>query len=118
MPGHKGRALPDDPALAAAYARDITEISGADSLFEADGILRAGEYRTAALYGSADCCWSAGGSTLCIQAMLARMKAENRRVIAARTVHRAFLNACILLGLEVDMGLSAVRRADRGAVRS
>ena len=102
MPGHKGRALPGFDALRGAYARDITEISGADSLFEADGILRAGEYRTADLYGSADCCWSAGGSTLCIQAMLARMKAENRRIIAARTVHRAFLNACILLGLEVE----------------
>ena len=101
MPGHKGRALPHHPELAPAYAWDITEIEGADSLFEADGILRAGEQRTAALYGSADCCWSAGGSTLCIQAMLARMQAEGRTVIAARTVHRAFLNACILLGLEV-----------------
>ena len=102
MPGHKGRALPGFSALQGAYARDITEITGADSLFEADGILRAGEQQTAALFGSADCCWSAGGSTLCIQAMLARMKAENRRIIAARTVHRAFLNACILLGLEVE----------------
>ena len=101
MPGHKGRALPAFPELAGAYAWDITEISGADSLFEADGILRASENLTVALWGSGDCCWSAGGSTLCIQAMLAKMKAENRRIIAARTVHRAFLNACVLLGLEV-----------------
>ena len=102
MPGHKGRALAGDDALAAAYARDITEIRGADSLFEADGILRDGEAATAALYGSGGCCWSAGGSTLCIQAMLARMRAEGRTVIAARTVHRAFLNACVLLGLRVE----------------
>ena len=102
MPGHKGRALPGFSTLAGAYAWDITEFEGADSLFEANGILRAGERMTAALYGSADCCWSAGGSTLCIQAMLAKMKAENRTVIAARTVHRAFLNACVLLGLEVE----------------
>jgi hypothetical protein len=102
MPGHKGRTLPEFSELSGAYARDITEISGADSLFEADGILRSGERCTAALYGSADCCWSAGGSTLCIQAMIARMKAENRRIIAARTVHRAFLNACVLMGLEVE----------------
>ena len=102
MPGHKGHALPALSALNAAYAWDITEIAGADSLFEADGILRAGERQTAALYGSADCCWSAGGSTLCIQAMLARMKAENRHVVAGRTVHRAFLNACVLLGLEPE----------------
>ena len=102
MPGHKGRALPDYPALAGAYAWDITEFEGADSLYEANGILREGERLTAGLYGSADCCWSAGGSTLCIQAMLAKMKAEGRVVIAARTVHRAFLNACVLLGLEVE----------------
>lgn len=102
MPGHKGRAPTGKTALSDAYAWDITEIAGADSLFEADGILRAGERFTADLYGSADCCWSAGGSTLCIQAMLAQMKAENRRIVAARTVHRSFLNACVLLGLEVE----------------
>ncbi len=101
MPGHKGRALPECGLPADAYAWDITEIAGADSLFEADGILRRSEERTAAVYGSPACCWSAGGSTLCIQAMLARMRAQGRVVVAARTVHRAFLNACILLGLEV-----------------
>jgi arginine/lysine/ornithine decarboxylase len=36
-----------------------------------------------------------------MQAMLFLMKQEGRHVIAARTVHRAFLNACMLLGLEV-----------------
>lgn len=100
MPGHKGCApemLPEN-----LYSWDITEITGADSLFEAEGILRQSEERTAAVWGSPACCWSAGGSTLCIQAMLARMKAQGRVVVAARTVHRAFLNACILLGLEVQ----------------
>ena len=99
MPGHKGKALL--PELAAAYAWDITEISGADSLFEADGILRQAEIRTAQAYHTPDCCWSAGGSTLCIQAMLTQMKAENRVIIAPRTVHRAFLNSCVLLDLSV-----------------
>ncbi len=101
MPGHKGRSLMNFPLPADLYAWDITEISGADSLFEADGILLSSEERTAALYGSGCCCWSAGGSTLCIQAMLALMRSQGRTVIAARTVHRAFLNACILLGLAV-----------------
>ncbi len=101
MPGHKGIGGTHPMPLADAHAWDITEIAGADSLFEADGILKAAEQRTARVYGSGSCCWSAGGSTLCIQAMLARMRAEGRIVVAARTVHRAFLNACILLGLEV-----------------
>lgn len=101
MPGHKGRPLPEFPALSAVLPYDITEIASADSLFEAEGILLEAEQQTAALYNSVAVCWSAGGSTLCIQAMLAAMKAENRTVIAARTVHRAFLNACILLDLPV-----------------
>ena len=99
MPGHKGKCIQPFPEN--AYAWDITEIDGADSLFEADGILRDSERQTTAIWGSGDCCYSAGGSTLCIQAMLARMQAEGRTVIAARTVHRAFLNACALLDLEV-----------------
>ncbi len=101
MPGHKGMAPPDFPALSPLYAMDITEISGADSLFEAEGILLAAEQYTAKIWGSAAVCWSAGGSTLCIQAMLAQMKAEGRTVIAGRTVHRSFLNSCVLLGLDV-----------------
>ncbi|MBR1553947.1 MAG: aminotransferase class V-fold PLP-dependent enzyme [Oscillospiraceae bacterium] len=99
MPGHKGKSLL--PELNPAYARDITEIKGADSLFEADGILRQAERQTAEIYHVPESCWSAGGSTLCIQAMLAQMKAERRTVISARTVHRAFLNSCILLDLPV-----------------
>jgi arginine/lysine/ornithine decarboxylase len=34
--------------------------------------------------------------------MLGAMKLENRRVIAIRNVHRAFLNACALLDLDVE----------------
>ena len=63
MPGHKGGS----PAagLAEAFRLDITEISGADSLFEADGIIADSERNTASLYGSAGSAFSAGGSTLC-----------------------------------------------------
>ena len=100
MPAHQGKAL--NPSLSRAYALDITEISGADSLFEADGIILEDEKRTARLYRSGSSCWSAGGSTLCIQGMLSKMRTENRIIVSARTVHRAFLNACILLGLDVE----------------
>lgn len=99
MPGHKGKSLL--AGLETAYAWDITEIQGADSLFEAEGILHQAEQLTADVYGIPATCWSAGGATLCIQAMLAQMKAENRQIIAGRTVHRAFLNSCILLDLEI-----------------
>ncbi len=100
MPGHKGNTPAAE--LGEMYQLDITEIKGADSLFEADGIIAESEKNTAMLYGSAASVFSAGGSTLCIQAMLAIMKQEHRRVIAARNVHRAFLNGAALLGLEVQ----------------
>ncbi len=100
MPGHKGKALRDE--LNTLYSFDITEISGADSLFEAEGIIAESERYMTELYGTAATVYSAGGSTLCIQAMLALMKQENRRVLAARNVHRAFLNAAALLGLDVE----------------
>lgn len=100
MPGHKGRA--GAVPLSALYPLDITEIKGADSLFESEGMIAESERNTAALYGSKASVYSAGGSTLCIQAMLALMKQENRRIIAVRNVHRAFLNAAALLGLDVE----------------
>ena len=68
MPGHKG-ILPEPLAGAAAY--DITEIQGADSLFECDGVIRRCEEAFARRYGAKESLISCGGSTLCIQAMLA-----------------------------------------------
>ncbi len=100
MPGHGGYSPMD--SLSDLYSLDITEIKGADSLFEAEGIILESENNTAQLYGSGACLFSAGGSTSCIQAMLGAMKLENRRIIAVRNVHRAFLNACVLLGLDVE----------------
>jgi len=100
MPGHKGRL--GAPALQEAAKLDLTEITGADSLFEADGILAESEANAASLYGTAYTLYSCAGSTLCIQTMLLLMKQEGRTVIAARNVHRAFLNACVLLDLPVQ----------------
>lgn len=100
MPGHKGIAA--ETGLETLFRGDITEISGADSLFEAEGIIAASEKNMASLYGTAATVYSAGGSTLCIQAMLTVMKQEKRRIFAVRNVHRSFLNAAALLGLDVE----------------
>lgn len=100
MPGHKGRAVPRE--LAEITQLDITEISGADSLFEASGIIAESEKIMSELYRTTATVYSATGSTLCIQAMLAVMKQENRRIFAVRNVHRAFLNAAALLGIGVE----------------
>lgn len=100
MPGHKG--ITSENGLEALFREDITEISGADSLFEAEGIIAESEKNMASLYGTAATAYSAGGSTLCIQAMLAIMKQENRLIFAVRNVHRSFLNAAALLDLDVE----------------
>lgn len=97
MPGHKGRG-----GFGEVFPLDITEIKGADSLFEAEGIIRRSEKNIAELYGAGDTLFSAGGSTLCIQGMLAAAKLMGRRVVAVRNVHRAFLNACVLLGIQPE----------------
>lgn len=100
MPGHKGRAGND--VFEMLFQMDITEITGADSLFEADGIIAESERNMSQLYQTAGTAYSAGGSTLCIQTMLALMKQEKRKVFAVRNVHRAFLNAAALLDLDVE----------------
>ncbi len=107
MPGHKGQVIPGDP-LSAVFPYDITEINGADNLFDEtpaaprDGVIAQSERLTARAYGTYATLFSAGGSTLCIQAMLALAAPPGSTVIAARNVHRAFLNACALLDLHVE----------------
>lgn len=95
-PGHKGRL---EGALAGAAPYDLTEVTGCDSLFCADGPILATEERYRALYGTAGTFLSAGGSTLCIQAMLALVQPLGRRVLLGRNVHHSAVNAMALLGL-------------------
>ncbi len=64
MPGHKGEALLGCEAL------DITEIPGADSLYEAAGILKESEENATRLFDSGATFYSAEGSSLAIRAML------------------------------------------------
>lgn len=99
MPGHKGRS-PYSTAFDAAFEYDITEIKGADSLFEAEGIIAVSERNAARLFGTAATFYSAGGSTLCVQAMLAAVCGAGGAFICARNSHRAVMNACVLPGLE------------------
>ena len=100
MPGHKGESFLGCEPL------DITEIDGADSLFEARGIIGDSEKNAGELFG-ADTFYSAGGSTLCIQAMLylAVLRAKNSGmrplVFAARNAHKAFVNAAALLDIDI-----------------
>ena len=98
MPGHKGRsAMQGSLWEELPFSLDLTEIKGADALFEAAGIIGESERIAASLY-DADCtCFSAGGSTLSILAMVAAAKARGGKLLAVRNAHIALIHACILL---------------------
>lgn len=98
MPGHKGRqAMKNGLWEQIPFELDITEIRGADALYEAEGIIGESEQITAEIYGVQNSCFSAGGSTLSIQAMIALAMQYGGRLLAVRNAHIALFHACILL---------------------
>lgn len=101
MPGHKGKVLLGPEPW------DLTEISGADVLYHAEGIIARSEANAAALYGSARTYYSTEGSSLCIRAMLclagmyAQLTGRRPCIAAGRNAHSTFLSAAALLDLDV-----------------
>lgn len=92
MPGHKG---------ASGIERyDITEVAGADSLYTAQGIIAESEANASHLFGCPTF-YSTEGSSQCIRAMLYLATRKNRKVLAFRNCHTAFLSAAALLDLDV-----------------
>lgn len=101
MPGHNGHNLLGMEAL------DITEIPGADSLYEAAGIIAESEKNAGQLFG-ANTFYSTEGSSQCIRAILylallhAKHGGKTPRIAAGRNAHKTFLSAAALLDLEVQ----------------
>lgn len=102
MPGHKGHVFFGWEPF------DITEIKGADVLHCGEGIIRESEKNASMLFGSGQTHYSTEGSTHCIKTMLAILKMEGRQtgqkntILAARNVHRSMIDACALLGFDVE----------------
>ena len=98
MPGHKG-----EPSLGIEHL-DITEIPGADMLYQASGIIRESQNNAASLFGSGLTLYSVEGSSLPIRAMLylAKLHGKGRcTVCAGRNAHKVFITAAALLDMEV-----------------
>ena len=101
MPGHKG------VKFTGAEDIDITETSGADSLYEASGIIKESEENASKLFGCKTF-YSAEGSSLCIKAMLyltilyAKQNGKKPLIWAGRNVHKSFLHAAALLDFETE----------------
>lgn len=101
MPGHKGaRILGCEPY-------DITEISGADSLYEADGIIRQSELNAGKLFGC-NTFYSTEGSSLSIRAMLyltvlyGTSTGRKPVIWAGRNAHKTFINAAAVLDFDIE----------------
>lgn len=96
-PGHKNNpfCLPQD-----LLSLDFTELPDTDSLFEASGPILEAEQLAAKLFGAARTCISAGGCTLCIQAMFRLAAPNGGTVVCSRVVHRSAVNTMALLDLQ------------------
>ena len=98
MPGHKG--------IGELEKFDITEIDGADSLYEASGIIKESEENASELFGCTTL-YSTEGSSLAIRAMLylaMLMKKTSERpvILAGRNAHKVFLTASALLDFDIE----------------
>ena len=102
MPGHKGQSI------LGFEPWDITEIKGADELYEAEGIIAESEANATRLFGTAHTYYSTEGSSQCIRAMLclalqAAPRTGKRPVLlAARNAHKALLYAAALLDFDIE----------------
>lgn len=101
MPGHKGKNVLGFEHM------DITEIDGADSLYEAEGIIAQSEANASQLFGC-NTFYSAEGSSQCIRAMLylvcvSAEKSNGRPfIMAARNAHKTFVSAAALMDFDVE----------------
>lgn len=102
MPGHKGIATSLN-----IEEKDITEIKGADYLFEAEGIIGESEKNCAEIFGAEKTLYSTEGSSLSIKTMVSLLvmgrKDHSKRaeIIAPRNCHKAFINGCVLADADV-----------------
>jgi arginine/lysine/ornithine decarboxylase len=101
MPGHKG------VSFLGYEAYDITEVVGADSLYEAQGIIKQSENIASKIFGCSTF-YSTEGSSQCIRAMLYLLciagsdKTSRPLILAGRNAHKTFISAVSMLDIDVE----------------
>ena len=95
MPGHKHNAsfLPQD-----LLSLDMTEIPGLDNLYNAEGVIRFDQEKTAAIYGADTCLFSVNGSTAGIIASICSACAEGESLLLARNSHISAFSGLVFSG--------------------
>jgi len=89
-PGHKRRR---EFAGNLPYSMDITEITGFDDLYNANGVLAETMSLAARLYGSRRAFLGVNGSTGCLLAAIYALLRPGDRVLVARNCHRSVYHA-------------------------
>ncbi|MBP3217413.1 MAG: aminotransferase class I/II-fold pyridoxal phosphate-dependent enzyme [Lachnospiraceae bacterium] len=95
MPGHK-RVMAPAPDLFCGI--DLTEITGADNLHHAEGILREAMDRTAQVFHADRTFYLVNGSTVGNLAAIRAAVSPGQEAIAAGSCHRSVLNGLELAG--------------------
>lgn len=95
-PGHKGSFFSSYDLL----SLDFTELPLTDSLYESSGIIKTAENAVSKLYETKLTCFSSGGNTLCIQAMIRLVANSGEKILCDRLVHRSVISAMALLNIQ------------------
>ena len=104
MPGHKGSAIYKrfgyEPFLDRIMDCDITEIPGADNLFQTEGILKAAQEEYAKLYGVQRSYLLINGTSGGVIAAIMAAVPKGKKLIMARNSHKAIFNALVLADIQ------------------
>ena len=100
MPGHKGSAIYREYGygafLDAIMDCDITEIPGADNLFQTEGVLKETMERYRAMYGTKESYLLVNGSSGGLIAAILAAVPKGGKLIMARNCHKSIFNALSL----------------------
>lgn len=103
MPGHKGtglyRRFGYGEFLDRFFDCDITEITGADNLFQPEGIIEATMSKYRRLYGAEASYLLVNGTSGGLIASILASVAPGRKLIMARNCHKSVFNALTLGGI-------------------
>jgi lysine decarboxylase len=103
MPGHKGSAIYREHGFGAFLDNimgcDITEIPGADNLFQAEGLIGEAQKRYARLYGVGSSRLLVNGSSCGLIAAILACVDRGGQLIMARNSHKSIFNALTLGGI-------------------
>ncbi len=104
MPGHKGKAIYGrfgyDSFLDNIMDCDITEINGADNLFQAEGILKEAQENYSRLYDSKQSYLLINGTSGGIIAAILASVPKGKKLIMARNSHKSIFNALTLADIQ------------------